>query len=637
MPYRYRFAGFELDPPSRVLLSAGTPVAIEPKVFDVLGYLVEHRERAVGRDELIAAVWGRVDVADATLQQAISRLRRVLRDTPGTPFVRTVPRHGYQWVAPTRRLQGAAEDAPSETTPTPSDSAGDSPDVIRPDVIPPEVISPPASPGPGRRGIVAALLAILGIAVALGLGVFQRLRDPADTTMPDPAPIRAAATTMRETVGDLAQDCAPALPAGDCIDHLTKALSRIATDRAGRAQLLLQRAQQHLRTANTAAAAADLDDADAHLDSASHPGLAARALYLRHRLATLGARPDDALAFGQRALAIYRELGASDAHAELLHSLGTAAGRQGELERALAWLDAARTMFEQVDNDESTSRVLATTAYTLSQLGRFRESLEVARRALTHAKTQGSAEATRDALIAVAWASIQNGQLSDAREAVHEALRMQPADGNPQQAVSLRALLGFIDAAGGRFQEALGAWNDALAHTSVAPQNASIAGLRLAVVYAALNLGDRRRAQAQSDQLQAMAGTAPEFRQSALHATALLALADGDDDTAARRFAEVWSAARDSGSLNQQMLADYADVLLRRGDLDTLETLLGEPSLPAREGHLYFLVQARYLAHRGRRADALAAFDQARALAGERYTRWLDVARREVMTTASAR
>ncbi|GMV30027.1 MAG: hypothetical protein AMXMBFR59_21520 [Rhodanobacteraceae bacterium] len=627
MPYHYRFAGFELDPPSRALLSAGTPVAIEPKVFDVLSYLVEHRERAVGRDELIAAVWGRVDVADATLQQAISRLRRVLHDTPETPFVRTVPRHGYQWVAPTRRLQGAAEDAPSETAPTPSDSAGD----------PPELITPPASPGPRRRFIVAVLAAILGIAIALGLGVFQRLRDPADATPPEPAATRAAATTTRETAGELGQDCAPAWPAGDCIDHLTKALSGTSTDRAGRARLLLQRAQQHLRTANTAAAAADLDDADAHLDGASHPGLAARALYLRHRLATLGARPDDALAFGQRALAIYRELGASDAHAELLHSLGSAAGRQGELERALAWLDAARTMFEQVDNAESTSRVLATTAYTLSQLGRFKESLEVARQALTHAKTHGSAEAIRDALIAVAWASIQNGRLSDAREAVHEALRMLPADGNPQQAVSLRALLGFIDAAGGRFQEALDAWNEALAHTSGAPQNASIAGLRLAVVYAALNLGDRQRAQAQSDQLQAMAGTAPEFRQSALHATALLALADGDDDTAAQRFAEVWSAARDSGSLNQQMLADYADVLLRRGDLDTLETLLGEPSLPAREGHLYFLVQARYLAHRGRHTDALAAFDQARALAGERYTRWLDVARREVMAIASAR
>lgn len=619
MPSQFRFAGFELDPPSRALVLAGTPVAIEPKVFDVLSYLVEHRERAVGRDELIAAVWGRVDVSDATLQQAISRLRRVLRETADLPFVRTVSRHGYQWVAPTSRVTDAPTAAPAdEEIPIETTVLAEPPVVMAPTVV--------SGPAPQRRlmprlvggaVIVALLLALLPM-----LG--QRTRDTSSTlarTATSPSAVESAAV--------VASGCAPDRPARACAEELAAALTRDALGPTERITLLLQRAQQHVHAADTAAATTDLDAVDAALDAAAHPALAARALYLRHEVAVLEDRPDEALAFGQRALALYRGQEPSDAHAELLHSLGDNAGRRGELERALAWLDAARTMYEQTKNAAGTSRVLATTAYTLSQLGRFGEALDAARQAQAKAAPL-SVELRREALIALAWASIQNGKLGEAREAVHDALRTLPVDANPSQAVSLHALLGFIDASGGRFQEALGAWDDALAHTPEGSQNASVAGLRLAIVYAALNLGDRQRAQAQFDKLQAMQTRAPELRQSTLHAAALLALADGDDAKAAAFFAQVWAAARTSGSVNQQMLADYADVLLRRKDLDTLETLLGEPSLPAREGHLYQLVQARYLAQRGRAADAQAAFDRALALAGERYSRWLDVARREV-------
>ena len=93
--------------------------------------------------------------------------------------------------------------------------------------------------------------------------------------------------------------------------------------------------------------------------------------------------------------------------------------------------------------------MLATTAYTLSQLGRFADALAAARQARARAGSGASAEVRREASISLTWASIQTGRLSEAREAVHQALDHASVDDSPDQVVSLRALLGFIDAAGG--------------------------------------------------------------------------------------------------------------------------------------------------------------------------------------------
>jgi DNA-binding winged helix-turn-helix (wHTH) protein/tetratricopeptide (TPR) repeat protein len=102
----YRFGKYQLDPRYRTLHCDGELVALPLKSFECLAYLVEHRDRAVGRDELIAAVWGSADINDHTLAQTLSRVRQALRDTDGdTAWIRTVPRFGYCWVAPTERAE----------------------------------------------------------------------------------------------------------------------------------------------------------------------------------------------------------------------------------------------------------------------------------------------------------------------------------------------------------------------------------------------------------------------------------------------------------------------------------------------------------------------------------------------------
>lgn len=94
----YGFDDFRLDPLARELSRHGENIALAASAFDCLVYLIEHRERPVGRDELISAVWGRADVSDNLLAQTIVRLRRALDDGGDDHrYIKTIPRIGYRW------------------------------------------------------------------------------------------------------------------------------------------------------------------------------------------------------------------------------------------------------------------------------------------------------------------------------------------------------------------------------------------------------------------------------------------------------------------------------------------------------------------------------------------------------------
>src|SRR5690606_8366402 len=70
--------------------------------FECLDYLLRHRDRAVGRDELVEVVFARSDVSDAQLAQIILRTRRAVGDDGHRQHsVRTVPRFGFRWTATT--------------------------------------------------------------------------------------------------------------------------------------------------------------------------------------------------------------------------------------------------------------------------------------------------------------------------------------------------------------------------------------------------------------------------------------------------------------------------------------------------------------------------------------------------------
>ena len=96
---RYRFGPFVLSPAQRLLLRDGVEVRLIPRYFDLLRLLIERRDEAVHRQEIFDRVWADVIVSDGALSQAIRTLRRALGDDPREPvFIRTVSRHGYQFV-----------------------------------------------------------------------------------------------------------------------------------------------------------------------------------------------------------------------------------------------------------------------------------------------------------------------------------------------------------------------------------------------------------------------------------------------------------------------------------------------------------------------------------------------------------
>lgn len=120
----YCFGEFRLNPLTRELSRNGEPIELAASAFDCLVYLIEHRERPVGKDELISAVWGRTDVSDNLLAQTIVRLRRALGDA-GTEqrCIKTVARVGYRWALEVEVIQPPASEAVPVVAATPRDDA----------------------------------------------------------------------------------------------------------------------------------------------------------------------------------------------------------------------------------------------------------------------------------------------------------------------------------------------------------------------------------------------------------------------------------------------------------------------------------------------------------------------------------
>ena len=96
---RYRFSEFILSPRRRALVRNGREQPLIPRYFDLLVFLVERRSEAVHRRDIFERVWSDVVVSDSALSQAIRTIRRMLGDDSREPrFMRTVSRHGYQFV-----------------------------------------------------------------------------------------------------------------------------------------------------------------------------------------------------------------------------------------------------------------------------------------------------------------------------------------------------------------------------------------------------------------------------------------------------------------------------------------------------------------------------------------------------------
>jgi DNA-binding winged helix-turn-helix (wHTH) protein/ATP/maltotriose-dependent transcriptional regulator MalT len=110
------FGHFVLDENARALRLDGQERRVQPLVFDLLVYLVQHRDRVVSKDELLTKLWSGAIVTDGSLQRAVSLLRAALREGGMDHAVQTFARRGYRFcevpetagpaVAPGTALEG---------------------------------------------------------------------------------------------------------------------------------------------------------------------------------------------------------------------------------------------------------------------------------------------------------------------------------------------------------------------------------------------------------------------------------------------------------------------------------------------------------------------------------------------------
>jgi DNA-binding response OmpR family regulator len=97
----YHFGPYHLDAHRGELRCASHPVEIEPKVFDVLVYLIEHRDRIVTKEELLEHCWAGTFVSEAALTRCLAKVRKVVEPEPaGSPVIQTRYGRGYRFVAP---------------------------------------------------------------------------------------------------------------------------------------------------------------------------------------------------------------------------------------------------------------------------------------------------------------------------------------------------------------------------------------------------------------------------------------------------------------------------------------------------------------------------------------------------------
>lgn len=147
MPHQtYELGEFSLNIQRRELRRGEQKIHLSNKPYQVLLYLVEHRERMVSRDELLKQFWQGKEVYDETLTKCVGSIRKALDERPGTPrFIETSYGEGYRFIGPCTEQVFTAESLPAAL-----ESAKELPETTTETATSelPTAVSPPPEPPP---------------------------------------------------------------------------------------------------------------------------------------------------------------------------------------------------------------------------------------------------------------------------------------------------------------------------------------------------------------------------------------------------------------------------------------------------------------------------------------------------------
>lgn len=169
----YQFGDYVLDTRRRELHLNSQEIELQPRVFDLLVYLLMHSDRAVDKDELQDAVWPGLVVTETALTRAVMKARKAVGDNATSQnVIKTIHGHGYRFVAK-QRLSVA-----SETDVTGEQRASQATEVI------------------GKRR--PWLLLALGVLIAAGFLGWKQFSYP----QPEPGSVRLAVLPVQNQTGD---------------------------------------------------------------------------------------------------------------------------------------------------------------------------------------------------------------------------------------------------------------------------------------------------------------------------------------------------------------------------------------------------------------------------------------------------
>src|SRR4029450_3611170 len=115
----YHFADCALDTQLYTLQRAGQRTRLAPKGFEVLCYLIAHRDRVVSKQDLCGQGWAGIAITDATLESCLRGVRLTAGDSGHAPrLIQTQRGYGSRFVAAVALLP----DDPS-TPPLPPEAA----------------------------------------------------------------------------------------------------------------------------------------------------------------------------------------------------------------------------------------------------------------------------------------------------------------------------------------------------------------------------------------------------------------------------------------------------------------------------------------------------------------------------------
>jgi DNA-binding winged helix-turn-helix (wHTH) protein len=180
----YAFGEYELDTHRYELRCAGGLSKIEPQVFNVLAYLMQHRNRTVTRQELLEQLWPEQFISDAVLSYCIMAARKAVGDSGRAQrIIKTVHGRGFRFVAPLqeRGSYGHSASEESRATATPQHVTGRQDNEPQSATAPAADIRPHSGDVPVEAStLVTVLCATLAdvtvLAEQLGFEALQRVR-----------------------------------------------------------------------------------------------------------------------------------------------------------------------------------------------------------------------------------------------------------------------------------------------------------------------------------------------------------------------------------------------------------------------------------------------------------------------------